>query len=134
LLVLRVLIRDAVRSTDSFDRLEQTVVGYADFIQEPPRLAFDLGEREQQMLGRDVLVAQLLGFLLGAVEDLVELAGEVGLGIALLWIARYLALGALGKRGDARAELLADGNDNALLLVVQRPEQVVLIQVWHHVT
>ena len=79
------------------------------------------------MLGRDVLIAQLLGFLLGAVEDLVELAGEVGLRIALLWIARYLALGALAKRGDARAELLEDRNDNALLLVEQRPEQMDIV-------
>ena len=32
-LVLRVLIRDAVRSTDSFERLQQAVVGYPDFIE-----------------------------------------------------------------------------------------------------
>ena len=40
------------------------------------RGALLLREREQQVLGGDVGVAQLLGLLLGAVEDPVQLAAE----------------------------------------------------------
>ena len=38
-----------------------------------------LGEREQQVLGGDVLVAQLAGLALGGAQDVEQLAGVGGL-------------------------------------------------------
>ena len=79
------------------------------------------------MLGRDVLVAEPLGFVLGLVEDLVELARHRRLRVALLGIAVDLALHLLAQGCHADAELLEHGNDDALVLVEQRGEEVEVV-------
>ena len=111
------------------ERLEQRVVRRAGRGRAGPRVSvpFVLGEREQQVLGRDVFVAERLGFVLGFVEDLVELARQRRLRVALLRIARDLARDLLAQRGDARAELLQNGNDDALVLLEERGEQMEIV-------
>ena len=79
------------------------------------------------MLGRDVLVAERLRLVLGFVEDLVELARHRGLRVALLRVALDLARDLLAQRRHARAELLEDGNDDALVLLEERAEQVEVV-------
>ncbi len=85
-----------------------------------------LGEGEQQVLGGDVLVAQLPGLALGGAQDVEQLAGGAGL------------LGAgrdLGQRVErlvdepadllgAGAELAQDAGDHALGLLEQHGQQV----------
>ena len=85
------------------------------------------GEREQQVLGRDVLVAELPHLALGGADDLDKLARTAG---------RLAARAQLGKRVERRTELLAHGagldpelaqhgGDDTLLLLEQDREQVL---------
>ena len=85
------------------------------------------GEREQHVLGRDVLVAELFGLVFGFVEDLVELARHRGLRVALLRVFVDPAGHLLAERGDAGAELLQHRNDDALILLEQRGEQMEIV-------
>ena len=128
ILVFRILIRYAVRAAHGFQCLEQIIAGDADGIEQGLRLrAFDIGECEKEMLGGDVLVAQLLGLVLGAIEDLIELAREIGLRAALLRVPRDFPLHAFAKRGDAGAKLLENRDNDALLLVEQRGEKMDVV-------
>ena len=75
----------SVRAADSVEPFEQHRAGRAGSSQETAAFrSLHIGEGEQQMLGRDVLVAELLGFVLGAIENLIELARQRRLRIALL--------------------------------------------------
>ena len=76
------------------------------------------------MLGRHVLVAELLRFGFGAVEDLVQLARGSWLRVALLGIAVDFARDLLAQLRDAGAELLEHGNDDTLILLEEGCEQV----------
>ena len=89
--------------------------------------ALRLGEREQQVLGRDVLVAERLRFLLGLVEDLVQLARERRLRVALLGNRAVSALDLLAELRDVDAELLEDGHDDALVLRQQGEQQMEVV-------
>ncbi len=88
-------------------------------------------EREQQMLGRDVGVAQRLGVLVGAVEHAGQLARHRGLGDRArllgepLHLARRLSL----ELGDVEPGLLEQRDDDALFLVQQDVEEM---RVVHH--
>ena len=77
-LVLGVGVRDARRAADFLEGLEQGVLLDARLREPLRRVAARLGEGEQEVLGRDVLVAELLGDLEGAVEDACEVAREDG--------------------------------------------------------
>src|SRR5262249_12647613 len=66
-------VRDARRAADLLERLEQCVLLDSRLLELRRGLASGLGERQQEVLGRNVLVAELLGDLEGAVED----AGQV---------------------------------------------------------
>ena len=80
-LVLGVGVRDAGRAADLLQGLEQRVLLDARLRRAAsPFRASGLGEGQEEVLGRDVLVAELLGDLEGAVEDLVEVAREEGVG------------------------------------------------------
>ena len=128
-LILRRLVGDAMRAAHRLERLEQRLVRRAGGVEQrrasrcpscrPARAA---GARSRRTRRRAVF-ASLLGF----VEDLVELARQRRLRVALLGILVDPAGDLLAQRGDARAELLEDGNDDALVLLEQRGEQVEVV-------
>jgi hypothetical protein len=85
------------------------------------------GQREQDVLGGDVLVLELAHLVLGGVEDLDELAGGAG-GLAARPHGRHggqrsVQAGADELRVDA--ELRQHRRDDAALLVEQREQQVL---------
>ena len=85
------------------------------------------GQREQDVLGRDVLVAELAGLALGEAQDVHQLAAGGRLvgagGDRRELVERRVELGA--DRLRAGAELAQDGPDDALGLFEQRDEQVL---------
>ena len=91
-------------------------------------LAFDaeaVGQRQEQVLGRQVLVVQLGPLRVGRIHHLLELAGHAGLAAVGL---RQLADGVVGRvahRERRQPDALEDRQDDALLLAQQRGEQVV---------
>ena len=106
-LIFGTLIGNPMRAAYGFECREQGVVVGADGGQDAPALgALGFREREKQMFGRDVLVAEVLRLVLGFVEDLIQLARERRLGAGLFRIARDLARYLLAQRGDARPEFL----------------------------
>ena len=118
-LVLRVHVGDPVRAADLLDGLEDVVVR---------RQAVDgLGEREQEVLGGDVLVAELAGLALGGAQDVEQLARGRGLagagGDGGQAVQRAADLAADG--GRIGADLAQDGADDPLLLVEQGEQQVL---------
>ena len=73
-LVLGVLVGDAVRAAHLCERAQQLVARGADRAQRIAGGPGVGGQREQQMLGRDVLVAELAHLGLGRAQDLGQLA------------------------------------------------------------
>ena len=120
------LVGDALVAAHGGESLEHGVVvgahggeGVAD------RIAFGLGEREQEMLGGDVVVLEVFGLFGGAVEDLGERVGHAGL----------RAAGDFGQLGDgciragkkflhADAGAFEDGEDDAFAVFEQRRKQM----------
>jgi hypothetical protein len=111
-----------VRSAHLVDRLEEPLAGGADV---------DLrvvGQREQEMLGRDVLVAEAARLLLRVLEDLGRdpvdrrrghvLAGDLRGGVERL-------VRASADADHVHARVLEHGHDDAALLLEQGGEQVV---------
>ncbi len=89
-------------------------------------IGFGLGEGEQEMLGGDEVVLEGIGFLGGAVQNLLQGGGHCGLRVGA---------GDLGQLGDggvgsgkkllhADARAFEDGQDDALAVVEQGGEQV----------
>jgi hypothetical protein len=127
-LVLRRLVGDLVRAAHHLERLEQALPGDALRLEQVRGLrALGVGERDEQVLGAHVLVAEGLGLLLGLVEDRAQFACEVGLGVGLLGVARDLALERLRERRDRDTHLLQDGDDDALILREERGEEVRVV-------
>jgi hypothetical protein len=128
ILVLGRLVGDTVRASHRLQRLEQRVVRRAERGEDRATLgALGVGESEQQVLGGDVLVTEVLRLLLRSIEHLIELARERGLGIALLRVAGNLAPELIAKRSRAHAELLQQRNDDAFILRQQRREEVQIV-------
>ena len=73
-LVLRVLVGDAMAAAHLVERLEQLVAGGAGAAQCVARLPRMGGDGQHQVLGGDVLVAELAHLLLGRAQNLGELA------------------------------------------------------------
>ena len=74
-LLLGALVGDAVRAADLLDRLVSGLVGGAvavEGVAASPRLG--AGQREQDVLGGDVLVVELAGLALGEAQDVHQLA------------------------------------------------------------
>ena len=86
-LVVGVLVGDLLAAADLLERLEDVLLGHAQRGEQVLGLALDLGQAEQQVLDRDVLVLHPVGFVLGLLEDAVEVGAE-----------RRLAAGDLGQR------------------------------------
>ena len=104
-LVLGSLVGDAVRAAHRLERLEQRLVRDARVASSSVAAlgALRVGEREQQVLGRDVLVAERPAppSRPGRAPALSS-RDSVRLRVALLRVARDLALHLLAQRGDAR--------------------------------
>ena len=84
-----------------------------------------VGEREQDVLGRDVLVAELRHLALGLLEDLDEGRGGTDLGrLGQLRQPLHRLHRAGGDRVDVGAQLLQDRHDQAVVLAHQRHQQV----------
>ena len=70
----------------------------------------------------------VLGLVLGLVEHLIELARDRRLGVAAAWGSGPIsARDLLPEGGDVDAELLEKGDDDALVLLEQRGEQVDVV-------
>src|SRR6185295_16269331 len=114
-----------MRTAYSLESLEQRLACNSDCVEQRFAFgAFYLREREKKMFGRDVLIAEILRFFLGAVEDLRELARKIRLRVALFWVPRSLGFRLLAQRCDADSELLQNGDDNSLVLVQESQEEV----------
>jgi len=74
-LVLRVLVGHAVRPAHVLDSAQQRLVVGAGGAQRLAGGCLGLGQREQQVLGGDVLVLELARLLLGGAQNLHELGG-----------------------------------------------------------
>ena len=85
-----------------------------------------LAQREQQMLGRDVLVLQLARLALGGAQDVEQLARRGGLAGARRDRGQTIELAAdlAADGGRVGSDLAEDRADDALLLVEQREQQV----------
>ena len=118
----------AVRAADLGHRLLERIVGRAGRAQRVAGLGLGGGEREQQVLGRDVLVLELAHRLLGGAQHSDELVRRAR-GLAALathrgqGVERGVGLGADGA--GVGAELLQDGDDDARVLLEQDGEQVL---------
>ena len=128
-LVLGVRVGDAGGSAHFLQSLQERIPLRAGFREQAPRFAaFLLGERDQEVLGRDVLVAELLRDLEGAVED----AGELPRGRRLRGCARHFrppvedSFDFPSQRRGIDAELLEDRNDDSFVALREQSEQQVL--------
>ena len=92
--------RDALAAADALERLEERLATGGVPLEEGLRLATDLGDAEQQVLGRDVLVAEARGLGLGTLDD--------ALGARVEGQRAALDPGALGEdRGELATEARA---------------------------
>ena len=120
-LVLGVLVGDAVRAANLVDRLEDLVARGA---------GVDLrvgGEREQDVLGRDVLVAEAARLLLGVLENLRARAVDRGGADLLAGDLRHrveLLVRAPAHTGHVHARVLEHGHNDPALLLEERGEDV----------
>ena len=128
-LILRRLVGDAVRPAHRLERLEQRLVRDLRVGEQRARLAALRRRRARAEDARSTRTRRRAsaGLLLRLVEHGGELARHRGLRVALLGVARDLALQRLAQRGDARAELLEHGDDDALVLPQQHEEQVRVV-------
>ena len=127
-LLLRALVGHAMRAADLRDRLGQRLVRRAVAVQRLRGLAaLGVGQREQDVLGRDVLVVELARLALGEAQDVHQLAAGGGLlrarGDRGELIERAVEL--FADRLRAGAELAQHRSDHGLGLLEQRHEQVL---------
>ena len=84
-----------------------------------------VGEREQEVLGGEVLVGELRPLLVGGVEDLLQLAAHARLAAVGLGQLADGLVGGVAHASGARPTALEDRQDDALLLAQERRQQVV---------
>ncbi len=78
-LSLGLLTVHAGAAAHGFDRRHERLAGEAVLLEEPRGLALVVGERQQEELAGDELVAALDGFLVGQIEQVVEVARHADL-------------------------------------------------------
>ena len=125
-LLLRVLVRHPVAATHLLERLQEGVpAGALRRQQLPRRRALLLGQREQQVLRRYVLVLQVPRLHLRAIQDLVQLARERRLRASrLLREPLHRRVDLLPEPGDVHPHLLQHRHDDPLRLRQERAQQV----------
>src|SRR4030095_11614589 len=109
------------------DRLFQRLARQAVFLRQTAGLALVVGEREQKQLAGDKLVAALGRFLVGEVEQVIELAGNRDL--PALPFDLWQAADRLGQRGlesgDGAPRAGQQRRAAAVFLLQERGEQVL---------
>ncbi len=108
--VLGRLAGDPVRPADLEQRLEQLLLGGAGAAQRLAGLRAVPGQREEEVLGGDVLVLELAGLVLGGAQDLHELARGRRLGAGM---ARLVSGERVERGVDVGPDLLGTGADLA---------------------
>src|SRR6266404_2576842 len=128
-LVLGLLIRDAMRAAHTFERGQQ--LRTRDAIggeQLAGRGALLFGERQEQMLGRDVGIAERFRFLVGAIQEARQLPGNRRISSArLLGKALDLALRVGLELRDVEPRLLQQRHDDSFVLLQQREEEMRIV-------
>ena len=125
-LLLGTLVGHAVAAADLGDRLQQRVLRRAGGAQRLAGLRVVPGEREQEVLGGDVLVLELAHLVLGCAQHLHELGRGRGLGGAAQRrerVERRAHLAAQALDGDA--QLAQHARDDGVALIEQHGEQVL---------
>jgi hypothetical protein len=84
-----------------------------------------VGEREQQVFGRQVLVTHVDPGAVAVVEHGLELTRQAGLATEGLWQARHRLVGGVADAQRWATQPVEDGEDHTLLLAQQRRQQVV---------
>jgi hypothetical protein len=119
-------VRNRLAAAQRVDRLLDRAPRAAGLLEEPPGLALVVGQGEHEELRRDVLVAALLRFLVGDVEQVRELAGDLDVAAVTLDLRQVVddALQALPQFGDVDPGLGEEGRRAAVVLVEQRGKDV----------
>ena len=125
---LGVLAGDALRPAHRRQRLQDRVAGDTALLEQPRRRGFPAlgGNRDEEMLGADVLVLEPLGFRLGRVGDRAEARRQRRLRPALR--ARQLRQLLPDRRGERRrvgVHLARDLRHDAVALLDEREEEVL---------
>ena len=117
-LILRVLAGDAMASPHLAKRGEQGLV-----VDPAETLALAV-QRKQEMLGREVLVGEVLANLVGLVEDVAKGPAELGLGA--IGVGQFVEneFGLVARSDDVDLDPVQEREDNALLLAEQGEQQV----------
>jgi hypothetical protein len=128
-LVLRlgILIRHARAAAHRLERLQQRVLGDAFLAQRTAGgIAFVRGDAEQEVLGRDVLVLQLLRFLEGSVERTAQRVADARLRRRTRYTRqrRQQLVELCAERLDRDAELQEHRHGGAFRLRDQRTQEV----------
>ena len=131
ILLLGALVGDLVRAAHQLEGVEQRLTMGTDAGEHAGAVgALGIGERQQQVLGAHVLVAERLGFTLGGIDDLREFPAERGLGVALPGVARRLLLGRRADGRDIGAHPLQHRDDDAFVLRQQGQQQMQIVDEW----
>ncbi len=127
-LVLGVLARHLVAPAHVLERAEQRLVGDAEPAQQVADAAGDLGHREEDVLGGEVVVAEVAPLAVGRLEHLIGVGRELG-GLGRLPVdLRQLGDGLVDpveRRLGRDAETLEHREHDALGLAEERREQVL---------
>src|ERR1035437_9313910 len=127
-LVLGILVGHLVRAAHRLHRVGEPLGRDARIAQQRHAVgALGAREREQQVLGRHELVAERLGELLGPVDDVRQFARERRTRVALLGVARDLAVDRLRQGRKRDAEFLENGRDDAFVLIEEHAKQVRIV-------
>ena len=117
-LILGVLAGDAMTSPHLAKRREQGLV-----VDPAEALALAV-QREQEMLGGEVLVGEVLAHLIGFVEDVAEGPAELGLGA--IGVGQFVEdeFGLVARGDDVDLDPVQERKDNPLFLAEQGEQQV----------
>ena len=122
-----ILVGDALRAAHGGERLEDGVVGCAESDEGlARRVALLVRDAEQQVLGGDVLVFEVCGFIKGLVEGLVERRAEArlrrGAGHARQFFLDLVQIAL--EPLDGHTDLFEHRGDDALAVLDEREQQV----------
>ena len=128
-LLLGVLVGDALTPAHLGERRQHTVARQPGVLQDPRRARVDVEQRQQQVLGRDVLVGERLGLLARPVQHLPGRRGDPDVGRLTLRvhlgdpIERLVDL--VAHRLRRHADLVQQRVDHALGIGEQRERHVL---------
>jgi hypothetical protein len=124
----RVFVRDALRAADAGQRAENRVARHFQRLQQlrGGGAAAFVGDRDEEVLGADVVVLHAAGLGLGGAGDFVQTRREAGLGAAVRRrdLPEQLAAGARHGRGVG-VHLTEQLRDDALALLDECDEDVL---------